>query len=47
VTAKGTAPYEFARETLLALAVCPDEDVEQWYEFYKLGSLEAHARGTV
>lgn len=37
VTANGTAPLEFAKETLLALNVGPEQKIQEWYEFHKLG----------
>jgi hypothetical protein len=41
VTANGSANLEFAKEVLLALDAVPDEEVEQWYRFMKLGYYEA------
>lgn len=41
VTANGTANMEFAREVLLALDCMSNEEVEQWYRFFKLGYYEA------
>lgn len=41
VTANGTAPFEFARDMLLALKIAPKEKVEQWYQFCKRGCYEA------
>ncbi|MBM7689790.1 DJ-1/PfpI family protein [Enterococcus ureilyticus] len=41
ITANGTGHLEFAREILLALQVMPEKEVEQWYNFYKLGYYEA------
>ena len=40
VTANGTAPLEFMRETLLALGVAPAAKIEAWYDFHKYGSLK-------
>lgn len=37
VTANGTAPLEFALETLLALGAAPERDLRDWYRFHKLG----------
>lgn len=37
VTANGTAALEFAREVLLALDVAPEDRVQAWYRFHKLG----------
>lgn len=41
ITANGTGHLEFAREILLALEVMSEKEVEQWYNFYKLGYYEA------
>lgn len=41
VTANGTAPLEFAKEVILALGLVPEEYVEGWYDFYKLGYHQA------
>jgi putative intracellular protease/amidase len=40
ITANGTAPLEFMREVLSALAVAPPEKINCWYEFHKYGSLK-------
>lgn len=41
VTANGTASLEFARETLLALEAAPEQDIQDWYQFHKLGAYTA------
>lgn len=41
ITANGTGHLEFAREVLLALQAMPKAEIEQWYDFYKLGYYEA------
>ncbi|EOL50109.1 DJ-1/PfpI family protein [Enterococcus caccae] len=41
ITANGTGHLEFAKEILLALQVKPEKEIEQWYNFYKLGYYEA------
>ncbi|MCI1665187.1 MAG: DJ-1/PfpI family protein [Atopobiaceae bacterium] len=46
VTANGSAPFEFARDVMLALGFDADE-VSGWYAFYHLGYCEAHSRGLV
>lgn len=37
ITANGTASLEFAKEVLLSLECTPNEVVEKWYQFHKLG----------
>lgn len=37
ITANGTAALEFAKEVLLALKAAPDEKINEWYNFHKLG----------
>lgn len=37
ITANGTAALEFAKEVLLALNAAPEEKIEEWYDFHKLG----------
>lgn len=37
ITANGTAPLEFAKEILLALNAASKEEIEEWYNFHKLG----------
>ncbi|MGX7265638.1 DJ-1/PfpI family protein [Enterococcus crotali] len=41
ITANGTGHLEFAKEILLALQAKPEKEIEQWYNFYKLGYYEA------
>jgi putative intracellular protease/amidase len=41
ITANGTAYMEFAREVLIALNGMPQENIDKWYDFYKLGFYEA------
>ncbi|WP_207695828.1 hypothetical protein DOK67_0001455 [Enterococcus sp. DIV0212c] len=41
ITANGTGHLEFAKEILLALQAMPEKEIEQWYNFYKLGYYEA------
>lgn len=41
ITANGTAALEFAREILLALKVAPENTIQQWYHFHKLGCYNA------
>ncbi|MEI5989889.1 hypothetical protein A5881_001382 [Enterococcus termitis] len=41
ITANGTGHLEFAKELLLALQAKPEKEIEQWYNFYKLGYYEA------
>ncbi|WP_348921747.1 type 1 glutamine amidotransferase family protein [Enterococcus rotai] len=41
ITANGTGHLEFAREILLTLEVMTEKEVEQWYNFFKLGYYEA------
>lgn len=37
ITANGTASLEFAKEILLSLKNIPNETIEKWYQFHKLG----------
>ena len=37
VTANGTAPIDFAREILRILHAAPDETIEEWFLFHRLG----------
>ncbi|MGL5621436.1 hypothetical protein, partial [Cetobacterium sp.] len=37
ITANGTASLEFAKELLLSLKNIPNETIEKWYQFHKLG----------
>ena len=37
ITANGTAFLEFAKEVLLSLKNIPNEAIEKWYQFHKLG----------
>lgn len=41
ITANGTAALEFAKEVLLALQIAPQDQIEEWYNFHKLGYYEA------
>ena len=41
VTANGTAFLEFAREVLVALKAMPLQDIDEWYDYCKLGQYEA------
>ena len=41
ITANGTASLEFTKEVLRALDISPEKDIEEWYNFYKLGRYEA------
>lgn len=41
ITANGTAALEFAKEVLLALRVAPEDKIEEWFQFHKLGYYEA------
>ena len=41
VTANGTAHMEFAREVLTALDAYPRKEIDEWYDFYKLGYYDA------
>ena len=45
ITANGTANLEFTRDVLIALEIMPVEEAEEWYNFYKLGSVEAAKTG--
>ena len=37
ITANGTASLEFTKEVLLSLKNIPNETIEKWYQFHKLG----------
>ncbi len=37
VTANGSAYLDFGREILYALDAAPEEEIEEWYSFFKLG----------
>jgi putative intracellular protease/amidase len=41
VTANGTAYIEFAREVMLALDAYPKKEIDEWYDYFKLGHYEA------
>lgn len=41
ITANGTAALEFAREILLALKAAPENTIQEWYDFHKLGYYNA------
>ena len=41
ITANGFAPLEFAREVLMSLEAYPQSEIDEWYDFYKLGFYEA------
>jgi putative intracellular protease/amidase len=41
ITANGTAALEFAREVLLALDAAPENQISEWYEFFKKGIYQA------
>ena len=41
ITANGTAPLEFARLVFTKLQLDSDQAIKMWYDFYKLGSIEA------
>lgn len=41
ITANGTASLEFTKEVLSALDIAPEKNIEEWYNFYKLGSYKA------
>ena len=45
ITANGTASLEFTRDVLTALEIITAEEAEEWYSFYKLGSVEAAKTG--
>jgi len=42
ITANATAALEFAKEVMFALEVAPENDINEVYNFYKLGGYEAH-----
>lgn len=37
ITANGTAALEFAREVLIAVKAAPEDKINDWYNFHKLG----------
>jgi len=37
ITANGSAYLDFGREVLYALNAAPEEEIEEWYNFFKLG----------
>lgn len=37
ITANGSAYLEFGKEVLYALDAAPEEEIEEWYSFFKLG----------
>lgn len=37
ITANGTAALEFAKEVLLTLKIAPEDKIQEWYQFHKLG----------
>lgn len=41
ITANGFAQLEFAREVLTALQAAPQTEIDEWYDYYKLGLYEA------
>ena len=41
ITANGMAHMEFAREVLMALDAYPQAEIDEWYDYYKLGFYEA------
>lgn len=41
ITANGTATLEFTKEVLMALEVAPENVINEWYNFYKLGAYNA------
>lgn len=41
ITANGTAPLEFARLVFSKLHLDSEEMIKQWYDFHKLGEIEA------
>ncbi len=41
ITANGTAYLEFGREVLTALQAAPQEEIDEWYDYCKLGLYEA------
>ena len=41
ITANGFAQLEFAREVLRALEAAPQPEIDEWYDYYKLGFYEA------
>lgn len=41
ITANGSAALEFTKEILLALKAAPENIIQQWYHFDKLGCYNA------
>lgn len=41
ITANGTSPLEFARLVFTKLRLDSEQMIKQWYDFYKLGAIEA------
>lgn len=41
ITANGTATLEFAKEVLIALKAAPENKINEWYNFHKLGFYKA------
>lgn len=41
ITANGTAYMEFAKEVLQALHAMPQQEIDEWYDNFKLGQYEA------
>lgn len=44
ITANGTATLEFARLVLTKLHLDSEQEIKMWYDFYKLGAIEAAKR---
>ena len=42
ITANGVSPLEFAREVLMALNIAPENEILNWYNFYKYGIYEGN-----
>lgn len=40
ITANGTATLEFAKEIMMLLKVKPEDKIEEWYKFHKIGNYE-------
>lgn len=45
VTANGSASLEFAREVLITLDAMPKTNIDEWYDYCKLGHYEAAKKG--
>lgn len=43
ITANGSANLEFGKEMLMALEAAPQEEIDEWYDFFKKGYYEFHA----